>query len=61
MSISDPSHISCVANDFGYDHIFSRYIESHGRAGDVLIATLTVASLRQIGGAPALDGTLAAP
>lgn len=41
VSISDPSHISCVANDFGYDFIFSRYIESHGRAGDVLIAIST--------------------
>ncbi|MCY1209567.1 Phosphoheptose isomerase [compost metagenome] len=41
VSISDPSHISCVANDFGYDYIFSRYVESHGRAGDVLIAIST--------------------
>ena len=41
VSISDPSHISCVANDFGYDFIFSRYIESHGREGDVLIAIST--------------------
>ncbi|HCP56861.1 MULTISPECIES: D-sedoheptulose 7-phosphate isomerase [Pseudomonas] len=41
VSISDPSHISCVANDFGYDFIFSRYIESHGRSGDVLIAIST--------------------
>lgn len=41
VSISDASHISCVANDFGYDYIFSRYIESHGRAGDVLIAIST--------------------
>lgn len=41
VSISDASHISCVANDFGYDHIFSRYIESHGREGDVLLAIST--------------------
>jgi len=41
VSISDPSHISCVANDFGYNFIFSRYIESHGREGDVLIAIST--------------------
>jgi D-sedoheptulose 7-phosphate isomerase len=39
--ISDPSHISCVANDFGYDHIFSRYIENHGRSGDTLLAIST--------------------
>lgn len=40
-SIIDPSHISCVANDFGYDHIFSRYIEAWGNKGDVLLAITT--------------------
>jgi D-sedoheptulose 7-phosphate isomerase len=43
-AISDPAHISCVANDFGYDAIFSRYIESHGRKGDVLLAISTSGS-----------------
>lgn len=37
-AISDPGYISCVSNDFGYDHIFSRYIEGWGNAGDVLVA-----------------------
>ncbi|WP_106476267.1 SIS domain-containing protein [Phytohalomonas tamaricis] len=41
IAISDPSHISCVANDFGYEQIFARYLESHGRAGDTLIAIST--------------------
>jgi len=41
VSISDPSHISCVANDFGYEYIFSRYLESHGSVGDALIAIST--------------------
>lgn len=41
ISISDPSHISCVANDFGYDFIFSRYMEAHGKAGDTLVAIST--------------------
>ena len=31
LSISDPSHISCVGNDYGYDFIFSRYLEGVGR------------------------------
>jgi D-sedoheptulose 7-phosphate isomerase len=39
--ISDPSHISCVANDFGYDHVFSRYIEALGQKGDVLLGIST--------------------
>lgn len=41
IAISDPSHISCVSNDYGYEHIFSRYIEGLGNAGDVLLAIST--------------------
>ena len=41
ISISDPSHISCVGNDYGYDKIFSRYIEAMGNQGDVLLAIST--------------------
>jgi len=44
MAISDPSHLTCVANDFGYDHVFSRYVDSHGREGDSLIAISTSGS-----------------
>ncbi len=40
-SISDPSHMSCVSNDYGYDFVFSRYLEAHGRKGDVLLAIST--------------------
>src|SRR5690554_5851005 len=40
-AISDPGHISCVANDFGYEYVFSRYIEARGRAGDCLLAIST--------------------
>ncbi|MEI6488893.1 MAG: D-sedoheptulose 7-phosphate isomerase [Bacteroidota bacterium] len=41
VSISDPSHISCVGNDYGYDKVFSRYIEALGKKGDVLLAIST--------------------
>ncbi len=41
ISISDPSHISCVANDYGYDYIFSRFIESIGNQQDTLLAIST--------------------
>jgi len=41
MAISDPSHISCVSNDFGYNYIFSRFIEGLGNAGDVLVGIST--------------------
>jgi D-sedoheptulose 7-phosphate isomerase len=29
LSISDPSHISCVGNDYGYEHVFSRHSSGH--------------------------------
>jgi D-sedoheptulose 7-phosphate isomerase len=41
VSISDPSHISCVGNDYGFDHIFSRYLEAHAKKGDVLLGIST--------------------
>jgi D-sedoheptulose 7-phosphate isomerase len=41
IAISDPGHISCTANDFGYEFIFSRYLEAHGKQGDVLLAIST--------------------
>lgn len=47
-AISDPSHISCVGNDYGYEYIFSRYIEAHGRKGDVLVAISTSGSSKNV-------------
>ena len=41
LSISDPSHLTCTANDFGYEYVFSRYLESHGKGGDCLLALST--------------------
>jgi len=48
VSISDPSHISCVANDFGYEYIFSRYLESHAQAGDVLLGISTSGTSKNV-------------
>lgn len=41
IAISDPGHITCAANDFGFDRVFSRGVEALGRPGDVLIALST--------------------
>jgi D-sedoheptulose 7-phosphate isomerase len=41
MAISDPSHITCVSNDFGYNYIYSRFIEGLGNQGDVLVGIST--------------------
>ncbi len=48
IAISDVSHISCVGNDFGFDFIFSRYVESLGRAGDVLLAISTSGNSKNV-------------
>jgi D-sedoheptulose 7-phosphate isomerase len=41
ISIADPSHLSCVSNDFGYQFVFSRMVEAIGQPGDVLFAIST--------------------
>jgi D-sedoheptulose 7-phosphate isomerase len=41
IAISDPSHISCVSNDFGYEYVFSRYLEGLGQEGDVFLGIST--------------------
>ena len=41
MAISDPSYMSCVSNDYGYNHVFARYIEAFGKEGDVLVGIST--------------------
>lgn len=39
--ISEAGHITCIANDFGFDHIFSRFVDAWGQKGDVLLAIST--------------------
>lgn len=48
ISISDPSHISCVGNDYGYEFVFSRFIEGLGREGDVLLAISTSGNSKNV-------------
>ena len=47
-AISDASHMSCVANDYGYEQVFSRYLEAHGRAGDCLVALTTSGTSKNV-------------
>ncbi len=41
LSISDLSHLACVGNDHGFENVFARFVEAHGREGDVLLAIST--------------------
>jgi len=48
VAISDPSHLSCVGNDYGYEQVFARFIAAHGRAGDVLLAITTSGTSKNV-------------
>ncbi|MEJ6582423.1 MAG: D-sedoheptulose 7-phosphate isomerase [Crocinitomicaceae bacterium] len=48
LSISDPSHITCVGNDYGFDFIFSRYLEGVGNENDVLLAISTSGNSKNV-------------
>ena len=48
MSLADPSHMSCVANDYGYEYVFSRFVEGVGREGDVLLGITTSGTSKNI-------------
>src|SRR5262249_13694706 len=48
IAISDAGHLTCVGNDYGYEQVFSRYIEAHARAGDCLVAISTSGTSRNV-------------
>lgn len=48
LAISDPGHLSCVGNDYGYEQVFARYVAAHGRAGDVLLVITTSGTSRNV-------------
>jgi D-sedoheptulose 7-phosphate isomerase len=48
IAISDPGHLSCVGNDYGYEQVFARFVRAHGRAGDVLLAISTSGTSRNV-------------
>ena len=41
IALTDPGHLTCVANDYGYDQVFQRGVEAYGKAGDVFIGLST--------------------
>ncbi|MGN1280775.1 MAG: D-sedoheptulose 7-phosphate isomerase [Succinivibrio sp.] len=48
VAICDPSHITCVGNDYGFDYIFSRYLEGMGFKGDVFLGISTSGNSKNI-------------
>lgn len=47
-AISDAGHLTCVGNDHGYEQVFARYIEGHGRPGDCLVALSTSGTSKNV-------------
>lgn len=41
MALAEAAHITCTANDYGFDQVFSRQVEAFGRPGDVLLLLTT--------------------
>jgi D-sedoheptulose 7-phosphate isomerase len=41
IALTEASHMTCVANDYGFEFVFSRFVEALGRSGDVLLAIST--------------------
>jgi D-sedoheptulose 7-phosphate isomerase len=48
VAISDPSHMTCVANDYGYEFVFSRYLQAHARPGDLLVGISTSGTSKNV-------------
>ena len=48
LAISDASHLSCVSNDYGYEHVFSRFVDGLGRDGDVILGISTSGNSRNV-------------
>ncbi len=41
LAFSDPSHMSCVSNDFGFEHVFERMVEAFGAKDDIFLGITT--------------------
>ncbi len=48
IAICDPSHMTCVANDYGFDYVFSRFVEGVGMKGDVFLGISTSGNSKNI-------------
>ena len=48
VAISDPSFLTCVANDYGFEYVFSRFIEANSKNGDILLAISTSGKSKNI-------------
>lgn len=45
---ADPTALTCIANDFGFDEVFARGVEAFGKPGDVLVTFTTSGNSRNV-------------
>lgn len=48
IPLTDPGHLTCVGNDYGYDEVFARGVSAYGKPGDVLLAISTSGNSRNV-------------
>ena len=48
MAIADPSHLTCVSNDYGFDQVFARSVDAFGQEDGVLLAISTSGNSQNI-------------
>lgn len=48
LALGDPSHVTCTANDYGFEYIFVRQLEGLGRKGDLLIGLSTSGNSKNV-------------
>ncbi len=41
IALSEPGHLTCVGNDIGFEHVFSRGVEAYGKRGDLFVGLTT--------------------
>ena len=48
ISLTDASHITCVANDYGFEEVFARGVEALGKTGDIAIGISTTGNSENV-------------
>ena len=48
LALGDPSHITCVSNDYGFEHVFARQLEGLGKSDDLLVGLSTSGNSQNI-------------
>ena len=48
IALSDPAHLTCVGNDYGFEEVFSRGLQAYAKSGDILVVLSTSGNSKNI-------------